>query len=126
MLGTNASMVTTAAADNDVHTIKIVGMASNNREYLYLDGTLLAAVTTSSQGMSANTLSYYIFARHRSSGYDNASYFRVMSAKFTMHNVTAEFIPVRKNGVGYLFDKESQTLHGNANSSGAFTYGNDV
>ena len=36
-----------------------------------------------------------------------------------------DFIPVRKNGVGYLYDKVSGTLFGNA-GSGSFTYGNDV
>lgn len=36
-----------------------------------------------------------------------------------------DYIPVRKNGVGMLFDKVSGTLFGNANSEGAFIYGND-
>jgi hypothetical protein len=36
------------------------------------------------------------------------------------------YIPVRKNGVGYLYDRVSGELFGNANSTGAFTYGNDV
>jgi len=35
------------------------------------------------------------------------------------------YISVRKNGVGYLYDKVSGQLFGNANSTGAFTYGND-
>lgn len=37
-----------------------------------------------------------------------------------------DYIPVRKNGVGYLYDKVSGELFGNANSVGAFTYGNDI
>ena len=37
-----------------------------------------------------------------------------------------DYIPVRKNGVGYLYDKVTKTLYGNANSTGAFVYGNDV
>jgi hypothetical protein len=36
-----------------------------------------------------------------------------------------DYIPVRKDGVGYLYDKVSGTLFGNANSSGSFTYGPD-
>lgn len=36
-----------------------------------------------------------------------------------------DFIPVRNNGVGYLYDKVSGQLFGNAASSGTFTYGND-
>lgn len=42
-------------------------------------------------------------------------------------NLVRDFIPVRKNGVGYMFDKVSKTLFGNANTVGQqFTYGNDV
>ena len=37
-----------------------------------------------------------------------------------------DFVPVKNNGVGYLYDKVSGQLFGNANSSGAFTYGNEV
>ena len=36
-----------------------------------------------------------------------------------------DFISVRKNGVGYLYDKVSGRLFGNS-GSGTFTYGNDV
>ena len=43
----------------------------------------------------------------------------------TNNNVVFDLIPVRKNGVGYMYDKVSGTLFGNA-GSGAFTYGNDV
>ena len=35
-------------------------------------------------------------------------------------------IPVRKGTVGYLYDKVSGQLFGNANSTGAFTLGPDV
>lgn len=37
-----------------------------------------------------------------------------------------DYIAVRKNGVGYLFDKLNSVLYGNANSTGAFIFGNDV
>lgn len=37
-----------------------------------------------------------------------------------------QFIPVRVGTTGYMYDKVSGTLFGNANSSGAFTFGNDV
>lgn len=36
-----------------------------------------------------------------------------------------DYIPVRKNGVGYLYDRVSKTLLGNA-GTGAFLYGEDV
>lgn len=37
-----------------------------------------------------------------------------------------DFIPVRKDGVGYMYDKVSGQLFGNAASSGSFTFGSDV
>lgn len=52
---------------------------------------------------------------------------KIKSFKITNGNTTKlDYIPVRKNGVGYLYDKVSGELFGNANSTGAFTYGNDV
>ena len=36
-----------------------------------------------------------------------------------------DLIPVRKNGVGYLYDKVSGELFGNAAGSGSFSYGDD-
>ena len=36
-----------------------------------------------------------------------------------------DYIPVRISTTGYLYDKVSKTLFGNANSSGSFTIGND-
>lgn len=37
-----------------------------------------------------------------------------------------DLIAVRKNGIGYMYDRISGALFGNANTVGAFTYGNDV
>ena len=53
---------------------------------------------------------------------------KVKIASCQMFNNTTlvhDFIPVRKNGVGYLYDKLSGALFGNS-GSGSFTYGNDV
>ena len=50
-----------------------------------------------------------------------------MSCKLIKNGVTVrDFIPVRKDGIGYMYDKVSGELFGNENSSGAFTYGNDI
>lgn len=53
---------------------------------------------------------------------------KLVSAKLYVSNTTLarDYIPVKKDNVGYLYDKVSDTLFGNANSIGAFTYGNDV
>lgn len=37
-----------------------------------------------------------------------------------------DYIPVRRNGIGYLYDRVTKTLFGNANSVGSFIVGNDV
>lgn len=39
--------------------------------------------------------------------------------------VVCDFIAVRKNGVGYLYDRENKVLVGSSTSTG-FTYGDDV
>lgn len=41
------------------------------------------------------------------------------------NNIVMDLIPVRKNGVGYMYDKISKTLYGNA-GTGSFTLGPDV
>lgn len=50
-----------------------------------------------------------------------------VSAKFwSGTTLVRDYIPVRKDGVGYLYDNVSGEFYGNASSVGAFTYGNDV
>jgi hypothetical protein len=74
--------------------------------------------------LDGNNTSLFILRRR-----DNTSGLPAKLRKFsiTNNNVTKkDFIPVRKDGVGYLYDKVSGQLFGNAASSGAFTYGNDV
>lgn len=49
--------------------------------------------------------------------------------RFVMYDgstLVRDYIPVIKSGVGYLYDKVSGELFGNTNSTGAFTYGNDI
>ena len=49
---------------------------------------------------------------------------KIMIRKCKLNSL--DLIPVRKNGVGYLYDKASGALFGNAAESGAFSYGEDV
>ena len=52
---------------------------------------------------------------------------KISEYQLVINSVTVrDYIAVRKDGVGYLYDKVSETLFGNANSTGAFIYGNDV
>ena len=41
-------------------------------------------------------------------------------------NVLMDLIPVRKNGVGYMYDRISKQMLGNVSGSGSFAYGPDV
>ena len=83
-------------------------------------------VTYAAQPYGTNATAY-IFARNSDSGAYLPSNVRIYGLKITRGNtLVRDFIPVRKNGVGYLYDKVSGTLFGNAAASGAFTYGNDV
>ena len=52
---------------------------------------------------------------------------RIMPSKIYLSGVLVrDYIAVRKDGVGYLYDKVSGKLFGNANSEGAFSYGADI
>ena len=128
MFGTNVTSATSIVVDNDKHTIKIIGNASDDQETLYIDGNVINTTTTTSEGIADNSLSYYISARHRPNTIDNPALMRIFSAKieYPINTITRDFIPVRKNGVAYLYDKVSGQLFGNAASTGTFTFGSDV
>ena len=66
---------------------------------------------------------------NKGSPYGNGGYYRIYSARFTQNDgIVMDLIPVRKDGVGYMFDKVTGTLLTNTKPSGApdFVYGNDV
>ena len=51
---------------------------------------------------------------------------KIMPSKIYLSGVLVrDYIAVRKDGIGYLYDKVSGELFGNANSEGAFSYGAD-
>lgn len=80
-----------------------------------------------------DSTSIYLFARHKNmynsaDTYDNPTNgVGLKAVKIRVGGVLVrDYKCVRKNGVGYLYDTINGTLNGNANSTGAFTYGNDV
>lgn len=109
----------------------------NRREYrqtgnkLYIDNTLKYTVTQSTEFTPGSNV-YLLMAI---SPNNNESYgqpilmadMRVFSVRILDRdgNEIRDFIPVRKNGIGYLFDKVSGQLFGNQ-GTGAFLYGSDV
>ena len=88
--------------------------------------------TTTSYTNTGNTFTcannIFLFAMNTGTGAVNRhADEKLVSAKFwSGSTLVRDYIPVRKDGVGYLWDKVTEALYGNANSVGEFTYGNDV
>lgn len=69
-------------------------------------------------GTTANLRLFY--------GYNAVTKGKIRSYKHVKNGVIAcDFIAVRKNGIGYLYDKENRILVGSSTATG-FTYGNDI
>lgn len=91
------------------------------------NGTVKIGTTSHSYTKATFTGSYGVCLF----GLNNAGNVIVSTTKIgavyiTNGTTTLDLIPVRKNGVGYMYDKISGQLIGNSYGSGAFTYGNDV
>ena len=85
-----------------------------------------AKTFTALQASYTTGQNYFIFARKASDGAMQSRPSRFTFFKMWRNGtLLRDFIPVRKDGVGYFYDKVSKTLFGNASSEGAFTYGAD-
>lgn len=134
MFGTNTSMITTKSIDKDVHNILLTGDSSIQIERLYLDGTTLKSGNRiTPTGISSNNIPFYMFGRNRNGSTDNLATIRIMSCWYKQFTdaghttITQEFdyIPVRVGQVGYMYDKVSRRLFGNA-GTGDFVLGPDL
>lgn len=97
--------------------------AEKSNKYIKYDGVQVTSSTTSSQSFVTD----YNALLFKANGVEGLCPFILYSFQWRRDgNYLFDLIPVRKDGVGYLYDKVSGTLFGNAASSGAFTYGNDV
>lgn len=92
---------------------------------LYKDGTLLQAFPDAT---GDPIRSIYLFAIHdnnTSPTYKLVSGCRVYSFRLIRNGeILADYIPVRKNGVGYMYDKITGGMFGNI-GTGTLTYGQD-
>lgn len=133
MFGTNSSIPSNKAVDANIHDFMIMGVASSNTESLYDQTTNIKSGTTTSTGLDTNTIPYFVGCRNRNGSVDNYANTRIMSLSIMSfddytHTVVRHemnLIPVRKGQVGYLYDRISGTLFGNA-GTGSFTLGADV
>lgn len=130
MMGTNTTNSTNINADNIEHTISIT--CSGTSEILSIDGAVVRTATVANTGLANNTLPFYLGCRNRGSSTDNPATFRIMGFSYkeftdATHSTVSkkcDFIPVRVGEVGYLYDKESKQLFGNA-GTGSFIIGKD-
>lgn len=97
---------------------------------VYLDGSKIGDF--SNNGYAAYYLQHIrlfglIYYRTSTSTdyFSKSSIYRFKSTVKNGGAVEGDFIPVRKDGVGYMFDNITKTLFGNANESGAFICGPD-
>lgn len=83
-------------------------------------------VRASSATLKSINRSAYLFASHISSGYANPLPGRIGFLKISKgYDIIMDFIPVRVGQVGYMYDRVSKQLFGNA-GTGSFILGNDV
>lgn len=123
----------TAGGGTSSNTPNYIGHSIPNDSTISFIGTTFTAggYTMTPKRASQNPNSgknHYLFGLNANgslSGVRDGTY--ISAAKFMQNGVTIRsYIPVRIGTVGYLYDKITKELYGNANSSGAFTYGNDV
>jgi hypothetical protein len=102
-----------------VNVLSSVHMERSNK-YIKYNGVEMVSSTATSQSLT--TKNNAIFFNWSSGG----AIIRLYTFKWKRDgNLLFDMIPVRKDGVGYLYDKVNGELSGNTNSSGAFTYGSD-
>ena len=117
----NSTAITAGRYTFDNHT-----SGAPRQLYIKYNNTTLTLTATNNTFTCDNNI--FLFALNIGTGSANKhADEKLVSAKFwSGSTLVRDYIPVRKNGVGYLWDKVTETLYGNANSVGEFTYGNDV
>lgn len=130
IFGTNTTLTAEniGTVDNNTHTIIISGNASTQKETLSFDGVLYATATTTSTGIGANTIPFYLGARNRNGSVDNPAKARFYALNYKYfsdagHTTIVEeynFIPVRYNGVFGMWDTLTDTFKSSISGT-AFT-----
>lgn len=95
---------------------------------MFIDGTKKGTASVGTQEQ-LSTASILIFTIHNASHNVPEILSGVRCSAFKLWDgdtLVMDLIPVRKDGIGYMYDRVSDELLGNAAESGAFTYGSDV
>ena len=94
-----------------------------NSRYAYINGVQKVSFSTT---LATVGRSAYIFSTHTQSGFSNPLVGRISEFKISKgSDIEMDFIPVRVGQVGYMYDKISGKLFGNA-GTGSFVLGPDV
>lgn len=116
--------------DSEVHSITL--SCTDTTETITLDGNVSKSYTVNANGISNNTLSFYLGCRNRGNGNtDHPAKYRLMGFSYkeftdSTHstvNKRCELIPVRVGTTGYMYDKVSNQLLG---STSDFVLGSDI
>lgn len=96
---------------------------TSSKQIIKVNGTQVASFNKSSN-YATSTTTLYLFGLHSTNL--NAFLVDIGRTKIYMDGVLVrDYIPVRKDGVGYMYDTLDGELHGN-DGTGSFTLGSDV
>lgn len=110
------------ASENSAVNVRCVVHAEKNNRFIKYDGVQVASSTASSQSFTTVSDAQLF----KTGGESGLIPFILYSFQWRRNgNLLFDLIPVRKNGVGYLYDRVSGELFGNAAGSGSFSYGDD-
>lgn len=109
--GANTSYTTTTGVTDGANVV-------NNTTY---------TITATQKSAKATDATMYFFARNNDGGsFLPTPYMKAYSLQITQGGVLVrDFIPVRKEQVGYLYDRVSNTLFSNM-GGGTFSFGQDI
>ena len=112
---------------NTIYDILFNHFNSRNRRVEKVGGGYTFDLPITDAWPSGANQNIYLFAYNNRGTAGNTGNARIYSAQFTKgNNVVMDLIPVRKGGVGYMYDKVSETLLAKVPTAPlAFTYVND-
>ena len=113
---------------NTIYDILFNHFNSRNRRVEKVGGGYTFDLPITDAWPSGANQNIYLFAYNNRGTAGNTGNARIYSAQFTKgNNVVMDLIPVRKGGVGYMYDKVSETLLAKVPTAPlAFTYVNDA
>lgn len=117
--GTEILSSTTINANTFFHTIVL---DINNGTVTFDNGTPVSITVTS----NPPSMNWWLFVRNGRLNRQYPSERRTVRIWNKSGVLVRDYVAVRSNGVGYMYDKVSNTLFGNDNSTGVFTYGSDL